>query len=246
MNTPEEPKAGLEPAVPAENAGPPRLTRVWLVVLLAGAAHALAFRPTLSGSTALWWWLLGLYVLPVLVSLHYLWQEGTLRERLAPRWGDLSIGFLTASVLLVGSWLARGALAPSDTPRYAWLYRLYLQLGDPEVLQTSAALTLALLSVAIAEEIVWRGMVLDLLAARFGTRRGWILSAVLYAVATLPTVFLLRDPTAGLNPLLPTAAMGAGIVWSFVAARLGRLPPVMIAHMAFSYFSVVQFRWPGI
>jgi membrane protease YdiL (CAAX protease family) len=222
------------------------LTRAALVVVVAGTIHALAFRPSLTGTMALWWWMLGGYALLTAVALHYLWQEGTFVDRLAPRWGDLSIGFVTAAVLLLASWLARGALAPSDTPRYAWLYRLYLQLGDPEVLQNSAALTLALLAIAVAEELVWRGMVLDILTVRFGSRSGWMLAALLYACATLPTLYALRDPVAGPNPLLPTAALGAGIVWSFVAARLGRLPPVMISHMVFSYFSVVQFRWPGM
>lgn len=251
--TPEEPR--VEPAAeatepssrpPKEPSPKPGLSRVALVVLVAGAAHALAFRPEVAGSTSLWWWMLGGYGILTGVALHFLWQEGTLGARLTPRWGDFSIGFLTASILLLGSWLARGALAPSDTARYAWLYRFYLQLGDPELLQKSAVLTLTLLSLALTEELVWRGMVVDLLAARFGSRRGWIVSALLYAVATLPTVYLLADPAAGPNPLLPTAALGAGMVWSFVAARLGRLPPVIISHMAFSYFTVVQFRWPGV
>lgn len=222
------------------------LLRVVLVVLLAGVTHALAFRSSIAGSTSVFWWMLGGSLLLAAVALHFYWREGTLFARLTPRWGDFSIGFLLAAILLLGSWLARGALAPSDTPRYAWLYRVYLHLGDPEVLQRSAALTLTLLSLAIIEELVWRGMVIDLLAARFGSRRGWIASALLYSVATLPTVFLLADQNAGPNPLLPIAALGAGLVWSFAAARLGRLPPVMISHMAFSYFSVVQFRWPGV
>lgn len=245
MNAPEIADAS-PPAEPPKDAPRPSLARVGLVVAVTAAAHALAFRPSLSGSTALWWWLLGAYVLLAGVAVHYLFEEGTLLDRLAPRWGDLSIGALLAATLLLGSWLARGALAPSDTVRYAWLYRLYVQLGDPEIVQQSIALTLVLLLVAALEELVWRGLVLDLLTVRFGSRRGWMLATLLYAAGTLPTVYLLRDPLAGPNPLLPTAAIGAGLVWSFVAARVGRLPPVMVSHMAFTYFSVVQFRWPGM
>jgi membrane protease YdiL (CAAX protease family) len=180
-----------------------------------------------------------------LVARHYFWDQGTLVERLAPRWGDLSIGAISAMVLLMVSWLGRSALAPAHTPRRAWLYRVYLQLGDPELLQHSLWLTSTLLVIAVAEELVWRGLVLDLLTARLGSRRGWIASTLLYTLSLLPTVYLLRDPSAGLNPLLPTAALGAGLVWSFLAARLGRLPPVAISHMAFTYFTAVQFRWPG-
>jgi membrane protease YdiL (CAAX protease family) len=217
-----------------------------LAVLVSGIGNAFAFRESLQGSAAFWLWLLIPTLLLALVSLRVLWQNGTLIERFTPRWGDLSIGALTASVLLVASWAARGALAPSGTTRQAWLYRVYLQLGDPETLQTSALLTACLLLTAAAEEIVWRGMVLDALAERFGSRRGWILAALAYALSLAPTLFALRDPVAGPNPLLMTAALGCGIVWGFLAARAGRLAPGIFSHMAFTYFSAVQFRWPGI
>ena len=107
-------------------------------------------------------------------------------------------------------------------------------------------LTAALLLIAAAEEVIWRGMVLDLLSERFGSRRGWILAAFCYALASVPTIYALRDPVAGLNPLLVTAALGCGIIWSFLAARLGRLAPGLFSHLAFTYFTAVQFRWPGI
>jgi membrane protease YdiL (CAAX protease family) len=221
------------------------MKRVTLSVLVITLANALAFRATLAGSPWFWVTLGGAYLAVAVVALHYFWDEGTLLDRLAPRWGDLSIGALTAMVLLMVSWLGRSALAPAGTPRQAWLYRVYLQLGDPELLQHSLWLTSALLVIAAAEELVWRGLVLDLLTARLGSRKGWIASTLLYALSLLPTVYLLRDEQAGLNPLLPTAALGAGLVWSFLAARLGRLSPVAISHMAFTYFTAVQFRWPG-
>jgi membrane protease YdiL (CAAX protease family) len=86
--------------------------------------------------------------------------------------------------------------------------------------------------------------VLDELTQRFGSRRAWPLAAVGYGVTALPTLFTLRDPLAGLNPMLVTAAFGCGIVWSFLASIKGRLLPVIIAHGVFTYFSLVQFRWP--
>jgi membrane protease YdiL (CAAX protease family) len=216
-----------------------------LTVLVVTLANALAFRGTLAGSP---WFLIYLgvaYLALAAVAVHHFWEEGTWSERLKPRWGDLSIGALTAMVLLIASWRARSLLAPAGTPQQAWLYRVYLQLGDPELLQRSLWLTSAILVIAVAEELVWRGLVLDLLSARFGSRRGWIVATLLYTLSLLPTVYLLRDPVAGLNPLLPTAALGAGLVWSFLAARLGRLAPVAISHMAFTYLTAVQFRWPG-
>jgi membrane protease YdiL (CAAX protease family) len=86
--------------------------------------------------------------------------------------------------------------------------------------------------------------VLDELTQRFGTRRAWPLAALCYGVTALPTLVTLRDAAAGYNPLLLTAAIGCGLVWSFLARLKGRLPPVVIAHGLFTYFSLVQFRWP--
>jgi hypothetical protein len=113
-------------------------------------------------------------------------------------------------------------------------------------LQRSTAYTLLILAVCAAEEIVWRGMVLGDLTERFGRRAALPLSALAYGFAALPTLWLLRDPTAGLNPLLLTAAVGCGLVWSFMTAQLGRLAPAVISHMAFTYFTIVQFRLPGL
>ena len=89
-------------------------------------------------------------------------------------------------------------------------------------------------------------MVLGDLTQRFGRRAALPLSALAFGFATLPTLWLLRDPLAGPNPLLLTAAIGCGLVWSFLAAQLGRLTPVVISHMAFTYFTIVQFRLPGL
>jgi hypothetical protein len=51
---------------------------------------------------------------------------------------------------------------------------------------------------------------------------------------------------AGKNPLLFVAALGCGIFWSFLASVTNRLPPVIISHVAITYFSVTQFRAPGL
>jgi membrane protease YdiL (CAAX protease family) len=216
------------------------------VLVVVTASHAVAFGASFAGTNGFFLVLLVPYLLLSLLAIQHFWDQGTLLERLAPRWGDLSIGVVTAAALLIASFLLRSVLAPAGSPREAWLYRVYLQMGDPDVLQRSVWLTLALIAIALAEELVWRGLVLELLTRRFGTRRGWIFSTLAYGVAVGPTLFLLADPVAGPNPLLVTAAIGCGIVWSFLAGRLGRLPPVMIAHAAFTYFSAVQFRWPGL
>lgn len=220
--------------------------RVLLTVLLTFAGMSYSFSEAAAGTPRFWLGVSVPYVPLVALALHKLWQDGTLVERLTPRWGDLSIGAVSMIALLFASWAARRVLSPSGSPRQAWLFRIYLQLGNPEHLQRSTAYTLLILAICAAEEIVWRGMVLGDLSERFGRRAALPLSALLYGASALPTLWLLRDPTAGVNPLLVTAAVGCGLVWSFFAAQLGRLAPVVISHMAFTYFTIVQFRLPGL
>lgn len=220
--------------------------RLLLTVLLSLLGVAYSFSAARAG-TPQFWLGVSLPYLPLLaLALHKMWDEGTLLDLLTPRWGDLSIGAVSMMLLLFASWAARKVLCPVGTPRQAWLFRIYLQLGNPEHLQRSTGYTLLILLICAAEEIVWRGMVLSELTQRFGRRAALPLSALLYGVAIAPTLWLLRDPLAGPNPLLLTAAVGCGLVWSFLAGQLGRLTPVIISHMAFTYFTIVQFRIPGL
>jgi len=217
-----------------------------LTVALITAAMAFAFRLDLAGSPAFWLALGVPYLGLAALAVRKLWDEGALVDVLSPRWGDFSLGFVTAGLLLLASWGARAVLAPAGSTRLAWLFRVYAQVGDTDSMQRSVVYTLALLAIVICEELVWRSMVLDELTLRFGTRRAWPLAALCYGVTALPTLITLRDPVAGYNPLLLTAALGCGLVWSFLARLKGRLVPVMIAHAVFTYFSLVQFRWPTV
>ena len=220
--------------------------RILLTLALTFAGMAYSFSEARAGSPLFWLGVSLPYLVLVALALHKMWDEGTLVDLLTPRWGDLSIGALSMIGLLFASWAARKILSPLGSPRQAWLFRIYLQLGNPEHLQRSTGYTLLILAVCAAEEIVWRGMVLGDLTQRFGRRAALPLSALGYGFATLPTLWLLRDPVAGLNPLFITAAIGCGLIWSFLAAQLGRLTPVVISHMAFTYFTIVQFHLPGL
>jgi uncharacterized protein len=220
------------------------MKRTLLTMALITAAMAFAFRLELAGSPGFWAALAVPYALLAALALYKLWDEGTLVDVLSPRWGDLSLGALTAAVLLLASFGARAVLAPAGSTRQAWLLRIYAQIGDSDVVQRSVLYTGLLLFIVVCEELVWRSMVLDELSERFGTRRGWPLAALCYSVTALPTLYTLRAPIAGLNPLLVTAALGCGLVWTFLASIKGRLLPVIVAHGVFTYFSLVQFRWP--
>ncbi|HEY6078213.1 MAG TPA: CPBP family intramembrane glutamic endopeptidase [Polyangiaceae bacterium] len=220
------------------------LTRTLLAVVSIGLAMGFAFRLEVAGTPWFWAALALPYLLLGGLALRDLYNDGRLVDVLAPRWGDLSLGAVTAVVLLFASWAARATLAPSDSPRLAWLLRIFAQIGDPDAVQKSLPYTAILMLIVVCEELVWRSMVLDELTQRFGTRRAWPLAALAYAITALPTLVTLRDPLAGYNPLLVTAAFGCGMVWSFLASLKGRIAPVVIAHGVFTYFSLLQFRWP--
>ncbi len=217
-----------------------------LTLAVTALANAYAFRTQTAGTWKFWVALGVPYLALAALGIYKMYDDGTMIDKLRPRWGDLSIGAVTGAALLMGSWAGRALLAPADSPRHGWLLRVYLQIGPSETLQRSALLTMSVLVIPILEELTWRGLVLGELEERFGTRRAWPIAAVMYALALTPTIVTLSDPVAGPNPLLALAALGCGLVWSFSATVAKRLPPVIFSHMAFTYFSAVQFRWPGM
>jgi membrane protease YdiL (CAAX protease family) len=217
---------------------------VWLVVAAVTATYSFAFRPELDSAGMFFLWFGLPHALLAAYAIHALRRDGILATRLTPRFGDLSLGVVVGLLLLVASWGVRAVLVPTGTSRTLWLFMLYAKLGDPDTLQRSIVLTLSLIVITLMEELIWRGLVLERLNERLGTRFGWLAAAGLYALVSLPTVYLLRVPGVGLNPLLTFAAFGCGMVWSFLTSQAGRLLPSAISHAAFSYFSAVQFRFP--
>jgi membrane protease YdiL (CAAX protease family) len=103
----------------------------------------------------------------------------------------------------------------------------------------------AVIVAALAEEIVWRGTVTQLVAERVGSRLAWIWAAGLYALALLPTAWALRAGY-GLNPVLVLAAGGAGLVWGGMARAFGGLAPSILAHALFDWAVLMMFPlWGG-
>jgi membrane protease YdiL (CAAX protease family) len=220
--------------------------RVWVIVVGSALAQGFALRESMAGKPELWLGLGVVYAVLGGLALGGLSDRGTLAERLRPRWGDLTIGFVVGGALLLGSWAGRSLLAPLESPNHAWLLRIYLVFGEPNAIQRSAPITLTLLSLAALDEIAWRGYVLDALGERHGQRRAFLYSILLYGAAALPTAVTLRDPVAGANPFWVLLSLGCGLFWTFLARVTGRLPPSIIAHAMFAYFSAVQFRVSGL
>ena len=176
------------------------------------------------------------------IAIASLVKNGRLRERLTPRWGDLSIGVVSAAALIVTTWAGRTLLSPRGVPRQAWLAQLYWFLGDPTELESIKWVPWLVVLAPMLDEIVWRGWLQDRLSVVVPHGLGWVLTAGLFGLQAVPTLFTLYDSVAGPNPLLLVLAMVAGLLFSFLTHVTGRATPSMIAHAAFSYFILLQFR----
>jgi len=190
-------------------------------------------RPANAGSPKLWLMLLAGYLGLAVWSALTLRREGELGAVMRVRSGDLTAGILTGLVVMGAGLLALRYIAPLTRPRGAWLFRVYAHAGN---VQGEALLTALLLVVVVLEELVWRGFVQSRVRAAWDLRAAVPVTAVLYALAHVPTVFTLAAPGIGPNPLLVLAALGFGLVWGFLALFTGRLLPSIMCHAVVSYF----------
>jgi membrane protease YdiL (CAAX protease family) len=220
-----------------------------LPVVATAVASYFAFSPpsaSASSGTVLFWALAGgPTLLLAAVAALWAWRQELLREWLSPRWGDFSRGVVGAVLLFGVAWAFSRVVTPVGSPREIWLVSLYGQIGDPRVLHARAPMVaVAIAVVALAEELVWRGMVTQLLADRVGTRTAWVWAAALYGLAYVPTAWSLRaadGASGGLDPVLPVAALGAGLLWGAMARFTGRLAPGVLAHALFDWAVVMMF-----
>jgi uncharacterized protein len=214
------------------------------------AGSYFAFLPQSAGTIAFWAFATGPTL--VLASLAATWakHEGLLIEWLTPRWGDFTRGVVGAVLLFFVAWAFTRMVTPVGSGREIWLVTLYGEIGDPRVLQAHApAIAILIAGVAIAEEVLWRGVVTQLLAERVGSRTAWVWAAVAYAVAYVPTAWSLRAMAGrgmGLNPVLPIAALVAGLVWGGMARAFGRLTPGALAHALFDWAVIMTFPLWGV
>ncbi len=167
----------------------------------------------------------------------------------AVRSGDFTVGALSALLLFGLTWSFTHVVTPPDSKHLLWIVRLYTQIGDADELRKHVSYVIgAIIVIAVVEEILWRGVVTSLLEEVVGSRRAWIFSAVLYATAHVPTIWVLGDKVAGPNPTVFLAALAAGLTWGFMARRFNRLLPGVFSHVLFDWVVVMMFRlWgPGV
>jgi membrane protease YdiL (CAAX protease family) len=247
-DAPPAPKPPPEPAPPPASAM--RDLRGWaaiaaVVAVVATGTH-FAFDLERAGEVSFWILAIAPTALVAIIALVRAARDGELAELVQPAWGDATRGLLSAAILLGGAVLGLRVLAPNGSPRESWVARLYLQLGDPAWLRGHAAvMAMVVLFAAAAEEIVWRGLVTRLIAEKIGSRWAWAWAAIPYALAHVPTAWALRDPEAGLNPLLIVGALGLGLAWGGLARSQRRLAPSILSHAAFDWCVLMVFRLWG-
>ena len=139
-----------------------------IATVLIGAALGVAMRA--SGSPALpWAWAGGGYAVCAALALVYLRKEEALGELLAYKGGDATRGLLAAAgalVVVYGTSVAALALLPTfATGELVTVVRT--AIGLPEKWQRFAAIV----ALAAAEELVWRGAVLRSLEGSLGSAR---------------------------------------------------------------------------
>ncbi len=216
-----------------------------VVLTIAIAAH-FAFDVSRAGTPAVFLMLAVPTTVIAVAGVLRARNDGVLEQWIAVRSGDFTRGFAAAAVLFGATYVFMRMITPPESPRASWLARLYLQIGDPSMLRKSVGMVvIAIIVMAVVEEIVWRGLVVSLLEEVVGSRRAWVWSAVLYALAHLPTVWALRDPVAGPNPVILLAAFFAGLVWAGMARRFDRLLPGVFAHVLFDWTVIMMFRLWG-
>lgn len=147
------------------------------------------------------------------------------RALLRPSIGRVSVG-LGFAALMYGAALGVMSLLEHQAPAF-------LQAAAPvfawaEELPTAAAVA-ALVSIVIAEDLVWRGAITIPLAARLGPWRGALLAGALFGLSHLST-----GP-----PVLWLAAWLAGTAWSVLAIRTRSLVPVIVSHASWDLAMVV-------
>jgi membrane protease YdiL (CAAX protease family) len=218
---------------------------IWIVAagILVGIGVNAGFSQP-AGSLRFWMYLGAPTFALAIAGLVRAARDGELGTWLLPRWGDATRGVLTAFAMLALAWAFSRFLV--GTPREAWLARAYLALGDPGKLHEHGGIVAgAIVLFAFGEEILWRGLVTTVIAEKVGTRTAWLYAAVLYAAAHVPTMWSLRDDSAGLNPLVPLAALFCGLVWGALVRATGRLAPAIISHALFDWSVVMMFRLWG-
>lgn len=145
-----------------------------------------------------------------------------------PSFAVLTVGLLVGCAMSLATW----SLYPISTELFPFiaaevetLYGLLRQPPGP-----IEALPLLLFVVAV-EELVWRGLAMDVLMKRMGRTEAVIVASVLYIIPQIAMRSL----------LLMFVALCCGLVWGALRARFGGLAAPLLAHGIWDLLVFVLF-----
>ena len=149
-------------------------------------------------------------------------------ERWAASWRSAVLGVAVGVAMAGATWLLYPIsieLVPSIAVEVPKLYALLRQ--PPGTVSTFPVLVL----VVTAEELVWRGLAIDVFS-RYANQSGAVLLAAL--LYTLPQI-------AFRSPLLVFVAFLCGVVWGVLRARTDGLTASLLAHLIWDILVLVLF-----
>jgi len=186
-------------------------------VAAATAAMAAALASTGSANT----WLVTGIAGCAAIALAWIVDAPALRERLAPAMRPAALGLAVGLAMVAATLLGWPPIERAFPPLGDALERAYRPLADWP--GARAALPVIAL-VVLAEELVWRGVLVEHLEAR-GPRAGrTALAAALYAGTQLTTGSL----------LLVAVALACGAVWTALRLHTRSLLAPLIAHLVWA------------
>lgn len=211
------------------------------IAAIAGAC-AFAFRPSIAGSPAAAGFALPL-ALAAGLAAYRLNARDELREMLAPRFGDLTLGAGAGLLTYVGAMVTSNVLAGPSSPRVEWLARLYLHFSPIELgallagradkshhwVAAGGLVSFALLELAL------RGLVGRPLSLRYGPIVGTAAPAFIAAIGFAPAAILLGGGPLGVDLLPPLFAFTSALFAGLLLLRSSRILPGMIAQGLFAW-----------
>lgn len=184
------------------------------------------------------------------IALYSLWSDEMLRDVMRPRGLDLSLGMVPAAALIfsivwvhqhyiappseLGGLLRKCVLEGARFPRgdvhgigkvFEWVRAEVCRSYGVSLGVTGPMRGLVVFAVASLEEIAWRGGIQQLMSEKLGSTRGWLVTALLFGLAHVPTG----------QWLLSLLALACGLLWGAMYRYRGRLVPSLVSHAAFSY-----------
>lgn len=203
-----------------------------------GAAVALAFQPVRAFGKMAFIALATAFVAASVVAVAHARARGE-TATLRPRGGDLTLGAAVAAGLYA---LALGghpiAFPRGDVREIAFLLA-YVPLLDP-LSDGRHVVALGVGGLCALEEVVLRALVQPALTRTTGVVRGWLLTAVLDALAWAPTAWLLSDGRAGYNPVYVGVAGVTALATGWLRVRTDRVVPSVLARALLGW-ALVEF-----